>query len=379
MSNQFSENIAKLDREIEVDGVAALRGLPPDYLDAHPPGPGGRIRITTKYPDFLPAMAYCEDSEVHRRLLQEFTNRAYPENLPVLDELMNLRGDFARTLGYPSYAAFALEDKMMGTPAAAHTFLERLGRLLQDPTARDLGRYLERKRKDHPEAQRLEPWDTELFGGGYYDGKIRTEEFGVDTRLLREYLPYLRVRDGLLHLCQELFGVSFHRTLTAEVWHPTVEAYDVTRGSVPLGRCYLDLIPRDGKFSHAACFGVREGVAGVQLPQAALICNFLSPNVPVETARMEWKRRRDLLPRVRPPPPSPSRRPAPMAVQRSTPHRVGFHRSAVPALRGVGEGPGDARPVRPEPRAPGRASRRSCCTGCARRKRSGDHRDCCAR
>ena len=286
--NQFSENIAKLDRSIEVEGVAGLRGLPPDYLQSHAPGPSGKVRITTRYPDFFPVMAYCDSSDVRRRMLYEFMNRAHPENLPVLDELLALRSEFAHTLGYSSYAAYALEDKMMGTPAAARVFLERLGRLLTEPTQEDLHRYLERKRRDHPDATRLELWDSDLFGRGYYDEKIRVEEFGVDAKVLRSYLPYGRVRDGLLRLCRDLFGISFERAPTAEVWHPSVEVYDVIRGGVPLGRCYLDLVPRDGKFGHAACFSVRQGGANIQLPQSALICNFIDPTVPPETARMGW-------------------------------------------------------------------------------------------
>jgi thimet oligopeptidase len=288
ISNQFSENIAKLDREIEVDGSTGLRGLPADYLESHPSSPLGTVRITTKYPDFFPVMAYCDNADVRRRLLHEFMNRAYPENLPVLDQLLTLRAEYARMLGYASYASYALEDKMIGTPEAARAFLERVGRLLQGPTRDDLQRFLGRKRRDDPRATELELWDSELFGKGYYDEKIRREEYGVDTKVLRSYLPYGRVRDGLLQLCRDLFDISFQRVALAEVWHPTVEVYDVSRGSVSLGRCYLDLVPRDGKFSHAACFSVREGVAGLQLPQSALICNFLEPSVPPETARMGW-------------------------------------------------------------------------------------------
>jgi thimet oligopeptidase len=289
VGNQFSENIAKMEREIEVDGGDRLRGLPADYLVAHRPTDRGTIRITTNYPDFFPVMSYCDDGDVRRRLLLEFTNRAYPENLPVLEELLSLRAELARTLGYSSYATYALEDKMMGTPANARTFLDRMGRLLKSPAADDLRRYLERKRRDHPEARTLDLWDSEFFGRGYYDGKIRAEEFGVDTKRLRAYLPYVRVRDGLLELCRELFGITFRRISGGEVWHPSVEAYDVSRGGVPLGRCYLDLVPRAGKFSHAACFPVREGVAGIQLPQAALICNFIDPDTSPETARMGWE------------------------------------------------------------------------------------------
>ena len=288
-SNQFMENLAHFERSIEVDGPEALRGLPTDFLATHPPDARGRVRVTTRYPDFRPVMAYCDDANVRRALLHEFMNRAHPENVPVLRELLALRAEFARTLGYPHYAAFALEDKMIGTPGAAHELLDRLRGLLWDPARRDLERYLERKRRDQPGATALDPWDGELFGSGYYDGKIRNEEFGVDARVLRDYLPYGRVRDGLLGLCRDLFGLSFTRAASAAVWHPSVEAYDVRQGDRPLGRCYFDLVPREGKFTHAACFAVREGVAGIQYPQASLVCNFLDPNVAPEEARMEWR------------------------------------------------------------------------------------------
>lgn len=289
VANQFSENIAMLERSIEVEARTELSGLPPDYLRAHSADATGKVRISTNYPDFFPVMAFCDGADVRRRLLFEFMNRASPENLPVLDELLALRSRFATLLGYTSYAEYALEDKMMGSPAAARTFLDRLGGLLAAPARADLSRYLARKRRDHPDAARLEPWDAEMFGRGYYDGKIRSEEFGVDTKVLRSYLPYPRVRDGLLQLCRELFDISFVRVPDVPAWHSTVETYDVARGGAPLGRCYLDLVPREGKFSHAACFGVREGVAGIQLPQSALVCNFLDPSVPVETARMSWE------------------------------------------------------------------------------------------
>ena len=287
-SNQFGENIANLERAIELDSEAELAGLPPDYRAAHRPGANGRIRITTRYPDALPVTAYAEHADVRRRMLFELMNRAHPENVPVLERILQLRSEFARMLGYPSYAAFAIEDKMMGTPGAAHAFLDRVGNLLQEPSRAELDRLLARKRRDDPGAPRLEAWDTQFFGGGYYEEKVRQEEFGVDLRELRRYLPYEGVRDGLLELCRELFGIEFRRAADAEVWHPTVEAYDVWRGPERLGRAYLDLTPRPGKFSHAACFGVREGILGRQLPQNALICNFLEPTTSLRAARMEY-------------------------------------------------------------------------------------------
>ncbi len=288
-SNQFMENIAKLVRWIELDSAQQLTGLPPDYVAAHPPDGAGRIRITTQYPDVFPAMTYADDPEVRRRLLHEFMNRAFPENVPVLDTLLAQRHEFARLLGYSSYAAFAIEDKMVATPESARALLERARGLLDAPTRADLERVLARKQRDHPDARRLEPWDYRfLSGGGYYEEKIRSEEYGVDLRELRAYLPYGAVRDGLFALCSELFGLSFAAAPSAVRCHPSVEVYDVTQRGRPLGRIYLDMTPREGKFGHAACFTVRGGLAATQLPQRALVCNFIDPKRPAETARMEY-------------------------------------------------------------------------------------------
>jgi thimet oligopeptidase len=288
VSNQFNENVAKLVREVEVAGPADLAGLPPDYLASHAPSSDGRIRITTRYPDFHPVMAYADDPDLRRRLLSEFMNRAHPENLPVLDRLLAARFELASSLGYSDYAAYAIEDKMMERPEAVRVFLERVANVLREPAEADRARFLVRKRRDLPTAARLELWDAGFFGEGYYDGKLRSEEFGVDTKRLRAYLPYRSVRNGLFALCEELFGIRFHPVVGDVLWHPTVEAYDVTLEERSLGRFFLDLVPREGKFGHAACFGIRDGIAGVQLPQCALVCNFLDPSVPPETARMQY-------------------------------------------------------------------------------------------
>ncbi|MCI4331336.1 MAG: Zn-dependent oligopeptidase [Thermoplasmata archaeon] len=289
LSNEFAENIARLVRTVEVSDPAQLDGLPEDYRAAHPPGPDGAIRITTQYPDVLPVLAYARSGELRRKALHEFLNRAYPENLPVLDELLRCRYELARVLGYAEYATYVIEDKMMKTPAAAHEFLDRVATTVRDQARADLELFLARKRKDDPAAKHLDPWDANIWcWEGYYDAKVRSEQFGVDTKVLREYLPYPRVRDGLFGLCERLFGLRFEPVQNAGLWHPSVEAFDVRRDGRPLGRCYLDLVPREGKYGHAAQFDLRCGIQGLQLPQAALVCNFLDPKIPADQALMQY-------------------------------------------------------------------------------------------
>ncbi|HTW55300.1 MAG TPA: M3 family metallopeptidase [Thermoplasmata archaeon] len=288
ISNDFTGNIAKGERAVAVPRDR-LTGLPPDYLAAHVPGADGAVRITTKYPDAHPVMAYCDDPEVRRELLFEMLNVAHPENLPVLEQLLVERRALARLLRYRDYAEFATEDKMMETPEAVAAFLDRIADLLTPAARQDLARFLARKRRDDPTAERLDPWDAAFWSDGYFDTKIRQEEYGVDLRALRSYLPYPAVRDGLFRLCEELFGLAFRRRTDEPLWHPTVEAYDVARHGRPVGRCFFDLVPRAGKYTHAAQFDLRTGTARGDLPQAVLVCNFLDPGTPPETARMEYR------------------------------------------------------------------------------------------
>ena len=288
ISNEFTGNIAKGERAIEVP-LDRLAGLPTDYLAAHPPGPNGSVRLTTKYPDAHPVMAYCDDPGVRERLLAEMLNVAFPENLGVLERLLVERRSLARLLRYRDYAEFAIEDKMMERPEAVAAFLDRIADLLTPAAREDLARFLARKRVDDPAAASLDPWDAAFWSDGYFDTKIRQEEYGVDLRALRAYLPYAAVRDGLFRLCEELFAVTFRPHPGEPVWHPSVEVYDVARHGRPIGRCYLDLVPRSGKYTHAAQFDLRTGTARGDLPQAVLVCNFLDPGTPPETARMEYR------------------------------------------------------------------------------------------
>jgi thimet oligopeptidase len=287
LGNQFQENVNRLVRTIEVTGAGALRGLPADYVAAHAPDAHGVIRITTQYPDAGPIMQYAEDPDLRRRMQHASMNVAYPENIAVLQQVLTKRYEMVRLLGYPNFAQYATEDKMIGSADAARKFVTELGGLLREPAKDHVARVLARKRRDFPEATRLESWDGGAIGG-YYDIKLRQEDFGVDLKELREYLPYPRVRDGLFSLCGRLFGVRIVPVKVEGLLHPTIDAYDMLRGEEPVGRFYLDMVPREGKYNHAAHFTLRIGIGGVQLPQSVLVCNFLDPSTPKDSARMEY-------------------------------------------------------------------------------------------
>ncbi|MEP6859409.1 MAG: M3 family metallopeptidase, partial [Deltaproteobacteria bacterium] len=110
---------------------------------------------------------------------------------------------------------------------------------------------------------------------------VKISRYEVDASAVRQYFPYERVLAGLLEITSEIFDLRYVAVDgdTAGVWHDSVLAFDVVRGSDKLGRIFLDMHPREGKYKHAAQFPLKDGVRGLQLPEGVLVCNFPDPSV----------------------------------------------------------------------------------------------------
>jgi len=268
IGQDFDRNIRDDIRHILVD-PQELAGVPADFLESHPPDENGKIKVTTQYPDFLPALKYCENAEVRERLYHEFHNRAYPANKEVFARILEKRRELAGLLGFSNWAHYITDDKMVGSPDNVATFLAKLDDAARARGESDYGMLLARKRKDHPEA--AEVADHEKF---YYQELVRAEEYDFDSQVLRAYFDYPRVKEGIFDLTSRLFNVSYRPVHDAPVWHESVECYDLVENGTVLGRFYLDMHPREGKYGHAAQFTVNSGVKDRQIPVAALVCNF---------------------------------------------------------------------------------------------------------
>jgi thimet oligopeptidase len=268
IGQEFERNIRDDSRSIEVS-PEELAGLPEDYIQAHPPGPDGKVTITIEYPDYFPVLSYCKSESVRKRLFLAQSNRAYPQNMGVLDRLLERRHELAQLVGYKDWADYVTADKMIGSAAKAAAFIERLNDLTLKAARKEYAAYLKRKQEDDPSAKAINVWERR-----YYGELIRKRDYDFDAQETRPYFAYDRVKQGVLDVTSRLFGVTYKRIPDAPVWGPSVEAYEIREGDRLLGRFYLDLHPRPGKFSHAANFPIHGGASGVQLPQGALVCNF---------------------------------------------------------------------------------------------------------
>ena len=273
-SSAFDRNISDGQKTVAVRNPAELQGLPQDYLDSHQPGKDGVISISTRYPDFGPAMDFAESDALRLRLLVAFQNRAYPKNNGVLRELLRTRYEIATLLGYNTWTDYFAADKMIGSGAAIGHFIKDFDDAVRPVAEKEFQMLLAEKRKRNPRASTVG-----LQEKSYYQEQVRRSRFNFDSQSVRPYFPYERVKQGILDTAANLFHVEFKRETPAPpVWDPSVETWLVLDGGTVIGRIYLDMHPREGKYSHAEMMQVLDGVRGKQLPEGVLICNLPRPS-----------------------------------------------------------------------------------------------------
>lgn len=258
-----------------------LAGVPESFLTA--PGvqqPDGRYRVAAHVTwHATTLMQNARDPETRRRFSQLRGNLAREKNVAVLQQLVALRAEIARRLGYASWADYQTETRMVKDAATAIRFEEELVRGLQPKFAAELETFRALKAAETGRADAvLEPWDV-----SYYLNQLMKQRYAVDHEALRIYFPYEAVLHGMFATFERVFGLQFTRVEPPYAWAPDVQLWIVSdreSGEV-LGACYLDMFPREGKFNHFACFPQKGG--GVlpdgryDLPVMALLCNFPSP------------------------------------------------------------------------------------------------------
>jgi len=268
IGQDFDRNIRADVKTVTAKNAAELDGLPADYIARHTPNPDGSITLTIDYPDSLPVFSYAKNEDLRKRMYMAYQNRAYPANMAVLDRMLAARAELARLLGYSDWASYITADKMVGTAKHASDFIDQIVAASGPKAEREYAAILKRKQQDVPGATVVNAWEST-----YYSELVRKSSYDFDSQSVRPYFAFDKVEQGLLDVTSRLFGVTYRRIKDAPVWDPSVEAYEMLENGQLIGRFYLDMHPRPNKFNHAAEFGIRTGVAGRQIPEAALICN----------------------------------------------------------------------------------------------------------
>ncbi|MBT9561128.1 MAG: hypothetical protein IV100_34210, partial [Myxococcales bacterium] len=184
LGQEYQKNASADVRYVEIDSEARLAGMPEDWIAARRPKAGEKLRISTDYPDYIPLLTYCKDGELRKQLAIAFAARGYPQNEAIMAEVLTLRREYATLLGYPSWAAYNAEDKMVKTTETIEKFLIELEGIVRPRSAADTAELLARKQKDEPKTDGFAVWDR-----FYYLNVVREEKYGYDSQETRQYFP----------------------------------------------------------------------------------------------------------------------------------------------------------------------------------------------
>ena len=283
LSIEFESNIRSDETIIPVT-LEELDGVPQDTIDTLTEV-GSVYLVTLDYPTYGPIMDYCNNATTRQKVWMSYCRRAGMKNVRVLEKILKLRDEASDLLGYDTTADFEIEVRMAKNDETVAEFYEKLQPLVRKKAERDWEELLFAKRSDvGDDSVDFYHWDF-----GYYFEKIKKAKYAVDSKLVQEYFPLQSVMDGLFEITQHLYGIEYKEvTDQAEergtpLWHKDVRLFEVwdTATGEQLGEFYIDLHPRDQKYSHAAQWGLAQhkvwSDGTLQKPVAALVCNFTKP------------------------------------------------------------------------------------------------------
>jgi len=286
---KFSENILDATNAYAhiVTDEAEIKGLPADAIAAareaaEKAGVTG-WKFGLKMPSYLPVLQYANKRALRETLYRAYATRAAeidngyskPEwnNGPLINQILALRAEEAKMLGYRHYADVSLVPKMAESTEQVLGFLRELAVKAKPFAERDLAE-LKAFAKDELGLDPLEPWDV-----AYVSEKLRVDHYAFSEQEVKEYLPEPKVLQGLFGVVEKLYQVNI-KPDTGPVWHPDVRFFRIERDGALIGQFYLDLYARDTKKGGAwmdSAITRRRIPGGIETPVAYLVCNFPGP------------------------------------------------------------------------------------------------------
>jgi thimet oligopeptidase len=275
LAAEFGQAVADHDDAILVER-ADLDGLPESYVDGLTRS-AGSYRVSLAYPDSQPFMANARSTHWRRELQHKQLRKGGLGNVGRLERAISVRTEIAALLGCKSWADYVIEARMAKSPAAVGEFLDTLRDAAAARAPEDVALLAEANHAAGS-AREYESWDLQFALNNLQRTRYQVDEFEV-----AQYFSLDTCLAGLFGLVEELFGVRCVAKENAPRWHPEVRAYDLvdSGGTTPFARCYLDLFPRRGKYTHGATMALRSGRrladGSYQRPVAAVVANLGQP------------------------------------------------------------------------------------------------------
>ena len=269
LSISFSENIAKDKTEV-MFLEDQLKGLSQNELKNLKKNNDSFV-ITMAYPDINAVMENCSVRKTREIVWKAFNNRAVKENSPILEEAVQLRNEKALLFGFKTWAEYRLQNRMAKSPKNVALMYESLIPKLQKAAEVEKIELA----IDNIETSDITPWDIR-----YFISKERSKVSSIENSELKKFFYIHDVKTEMFKICEEVFDLYIKPESNETAWHEDVELWSLwEKNGQQLAYFYLDLYPREGKFTHAAVFDISSGGSSRQeLPICSMVANFPNPN-----------------------------------------------------------------------------------------------------
>ena len=234
---------------------------------------------TLDIPSYLAIMTYADDRALREELYKAYTTRASAEsdhtefdNTSVMEEILNLRQEMAKLLGFDNYAEYSLASKMAPSVEAVDQFLVELAEHARQPALKEIEE-LKAIAAEHGVTE-IQPWDST-----YYSEKLKVQQFNLSQEALKPYFPTPKVIQGLFSIVNRLYGIQVIER-EAPLWHKDAHYYELEDQGTVIGGFYFDLYARSGKRGGAWMSGFRSRMQtneGLQKPICYMVGNFTPP------------------------------------------------------------------------------------------------------
>ena len=221
----------------------------------------------SEYYDF---MSSCPDRDKREQVFKAYSARCNngnaQDNNAIVLEILKLRAEMAQLLGYPSFAAFQLSNKMAGDPATVDAFLQPI-----------MDAAMRKAKEERADMEKLAGHKIEAWDWSYYAEKVRAQKYALDESQTKPYFQADSVLKGVFTAAERIYGICIEPAPEVEVYNPTVKAYKLSEpdGSL-IGIFYRDYYVRPTKRGGAWMNNFREEEAGVR-PIIVNVCNFPAP------------------------------------------------------------------------------------------------------
>ncbi|MDB3983416.1 Zn-dependent oligopeptidase [Acidimicrobiia bacterium] len=265
----FSKNIAA-DKSEVILSKSQLKGLSTDEMNNFRKEEENFI-VTMAYPDINAVLENCQIRDSREKVWKAFNNRAVLENSPILKEAVALRNEKATLFGFNTWAEYRLQYRMAKSPENVVKMYDNLVPKLQKAAQNEKVELA----TDNIEPSDIAPWDIR-----YFITKKRNKQSQVDNNEIKKYFYIHNVKEAMFSICEDVFEISINQEDSRTAWHEDVELWSISdQNNKKMAYFYLDMYPREGKYTHAAVFDISPGSADeMNLPVCSMVANFPNPN-----------------------------------------------------------------------------------------------------